>query len=145
MNLTSAEWQPILDQLDLRPPASLSETTVLQHAFPRALPEDYLQFLQVSDGAIGHGPNLFIIIDQCGEVLELNRLSGIEISDPPMVIIGSDGCGNILAIDLHTSTSSEEKYIWLDSMELEPEAARLRTRSLFELLVALDRYYESLR
>ena len=58
----------LLCQLELRQGATVEAITALQESLGTALPSDYLDFLQRSDGGIGHGPDLFVILDRAGDV-----------------------------------------------------------------------------
>ena len=105
------------------------------------LPNDYISFLHQSNGAIGVGPNLYVVLWRAEEIVQLNEASGVREFAPGLLLIGSDGCGNLLGIDTRSMMPEEMTYVWVDSMSLEWDEIRHTADSLGDLLEHLDQYY----
>ncbi|MEO7715770.1 MAG: SMI1/KNR4 family protein [Capsulimonas sp.] len=115
----------ILSQLDLRSGATEEEIQKLaQYVLTltdQPLPDDYLDFLRTSNGAIGHGPDLFVNLRGAQDVSEATIGYGAAEFFPGLIIIGTDGCGNLIAVDLTPASSEGYKYILFDSLDLDRE------------------------
>jgi len=135
----------ILNQLELKPPATEQAIEQLlafaKTTYETSLPEDYLAFLRFSDGCCGIGPNLFVTFEPAAEIGETTIGYGALEFAPGAVIIGSDGCGNIIGIDTRPALPDRMTYFWVDPIVLDWNEIALRTPSLADLLVSLDRYY----
>src|ERR1700674_1037039 len=98
----------------LRPnPAAKEELIEELHRFVTVgLPSDYIQFLLSANGANGIGPNLFVHIWPAGEIANLNKEyhSGAPVSG--LLLIGDDGCGNLLGIDTRSNNPQKMNYCW---------------------------------
>ena len=127
----------LLRELDLRQGATQEAITALQKTLGTALPPDYLDFLRHSDGGIGHGPDLFVILDRAGEVAATTAGYGANEFVPGLIIFGSDGCGNVLGIDTRSHDPTAMDYMMFDACCLEWDEARHRSRSLAHLLECL--------
>ena len=93
-----------LCQLELRQGATREANAALQESLGTALPSDFLDFLRRTDGGIGHGPDLFVILDRAAEVAATTAGYGAPEYAP-----GLKGQGEYLALALSdgsTSTSS---------------------------------------
>ena len=86
----------------------------------RRLPSDYIEFLRESNGTIGKGPDLYIVLDKAEEVAATTEGYGTSESAPGLVIIGSDGLGNLIGIDCKASTSAK-RYLRADPLSIARE------------------------
>jgi hypothetical protein len=100
--------------LDLRDGASEEQLRTLEEHLSVRLPEDYRALLRMSNGAVGHGPDLFVIMDSAEEVPEDTTGRGAAEYVPGMIIIGSDGCGNVLGIDTRSGDPERMTYVMVD-------------------------------
>ena len=105
----------LLCQLELRQGATVEAITALQESLGTALPSDYLDFLQRSDGGIGHGPDLFVILDRAGEVAATTVGYGAPEYAPGSIISGSDGCSNVLGMETRSHDPVVMDYVMFDA------------------------------
>ena len=139
-----ASFQSYVRQLSLRPGASEQSILDMSRCCSFRLPPDYLNFLRFSNGAIGIGPNLFVVIWSTEEAVESNRDYNTDDLAPGLFLIGSDGCGNLLGIDTRSGEPDEMSYVWFDSMDMDWDAITTRCSSFGALLDYLNRYYGKL-
>jgi hypothetical protein len=87
----------LIEQLEKRDGAAEGAIdTLLQwvaREYQAALPADYIAFLRYSNGTIGRGPDLHIILNKAEEVAATTEGYGRAEFAPALVIIGSDGYG----------------------------------------------------
>ncbi|WP_165864595.1 SMI1/KNR4 family protein [Capsulimonas corticalis] len=114
-----------MNQLELKAEATEEEIQKLvqyvRTLTNHSLPDDYLEFLRLSNGATGHGPDLFVNLPGGEGVAELTVGYGVAEYFPGLIIIGSDGCGNLIGVDLTTSSSQDCKYVLFDCIDLDRE------------------------
>ena len=119
--------------------ASEEEITALEAILDTALPNDYLDFLRGNNGIVEAGPASFAILDPAKEVFATT--CGYNPSDefaPGLVVIGSDGCGNLLGIDTRSRDPADMDYVLFDSCNIAWQEERLRVNSLGQLLKHLE-------
>jgi hypothetical protein len=127
------------EQLRLNSPASEGALADLVDNVGIPMPNDYIEFLRVSNGATGTGPDIFVNLKPAEEVLEATRAYGASEFWPGLVVIGGDGLGNIIAIDGRQRDPMRTTYIVLDPVWLDPdsESCQHRSNTLRDVLVYL--------
>jgi hypothetical protein len=136
-------WQ----QLELSPGAPPDALEELRKAAGADLPSDYLAFLSRTNGALGTGPDLFVILWPAEEIMEATEGYKTAEFAPGLLTIGSDGCGNLLGIDLRSEVQEEGRYLWFDSMSMDWEVIdsdsplAMHSDSLLGLFAEIDAYY----
>jgi hypothetical protein len=123
-----------LHQIKFREGATTEEITTLQKNLNTVLPADYLDFLRYSNGGIGHGPELFVILDHVNEVATTTEGYAAPEFAPGLAIFGSDGCGNLLGIDTRNGNPETMEYVFVDPYSMDWEEIGCRTTSLSRLL-----------
>src|SRR5437588_12954581 len=99
-----------------------------------ALPHEYREFLQGSNGATGIGPNLFVVLWPTEELLDVNREYGSEEFADGLFLVGSDGCGNLIGVDTRSGDANQMPFVWFDAICMSWSAIRHRSNSFAELL-----------
>src|SRR3569833_2218596 len=115
----------------------LLKSYIARIGVPCKLPEEYEALLRSSNGLVGRGPRLFMILDPADDVVSNTEASPVTEFTPGILIIGSDGCGQWLGIDIR-SESSSPRYLWLDPISFDYEDNLWCANSLtalFEFLV----------
>lgn len=137
----SPSFTKLLEQLDLRPAASADAINILvdyvKGHFRVPPPADYLEFLRLSNGGIGHGPNLYVNLGSAKEVPQITEGYRALRFAPGLLIIGGDGLGNIIGIDIRNHRHI--KYVWLDPVSIDWEFINHSAQSLHEMLAFLDK------
>ncbi len=120
----------LLRQIKRNPGADEADLVALQSGVG-TLPRDYLDFLRGGNGGVGHGPDLWVILEPARRVVEATSGYG---APEGLVIIGSDGLGNVLGIDVRGRTRDSMKYVRLDPVVMELDEVEFSGASLLELL-----------
>lgn len=144
--------------MDVLPPEILAQIETYDGASENALkkladfikahfdaepPQDYLDFLRFSNGGQGIGPNLFVILDSSEDV----PVRGLGYSEflAGGLIVGGNGCGNVLGMDLRNKT--EKDYFLADPICMvwnDKYSFSVHGSSFVELLINMDSYYAGL-
>ena len=103
------------DHVERRPGASRAAISKAEQSLDCKLPDDYVRFLGRSNGLSGW---------MKGSPIELWPVEGLATcnSESPsygdgIVLIGSDGCGNVVALDLSARPSSVLAFPWIGGPE----------------------------
>jgi hypothetical protein len=94
-------------EFNCNPPTAEAEIQRFQENAEIHLPDDYLRFLQYSNGGEGFIGNAYVILWRLEELLHLNQGYKVEEFAPGLFLFGSDGGGEAFAFDMRS-----------DSMEL---------------------------
>lgn len=132
----------LLRQLELKEGATEEALAALQESLGTRLPADYLDLLRYSNGAVGIGPNLFVILAPAEEVAENTSGYGAPKYAPGLIIFGSDGCGNLLGIDTRNPEPAAMEYVLFDAICLDWDEENGRVKSLSDLLRIPAQYGE---
>src|SRR5438874_5179421 len=124
----------ILNQLDLHRGATGDVIDAMLRDNGTLLPDDYLDFLRQSNGAIGHGPDLFVILEPAEKIRETTL--GYASDCPWLIVVGGDGCGNIIGIDARSRDPKEMDYVVLDPvwLDLDSESCQYRSKKFIGVL-----------
>jgi hypothetical protein len=132
----------LLDQIERRPPASDEELKSMVARIGVEPPGDYLEFLRQSNGGTGSGPDIFVILYSAKEVGTPELDYGAPEDAPGLIVIGGDGCGNILGIDTRKPDRRLHEYVVLDPvwMDLDSESVQYRGKAFSDMLQHVSRY-----
>lgn len=92
--------QQYLQELGVRPGASRCELARLCELSAISFPEDYLAFLQETNGAEGMLGSSYVVFWRTEDLLEYQQGGAIAQFFPGIFLIGSDGGGEAFGIDL---------------------------------------------
>jgi len=93
-----------LNGLTLRPGAGEADIVDEERRLGLRLPEDYVAFLRVSDGAEGFiGDNSYVILWSSKELSSMNDAYEVQKYVPGLLIIGSSGGGEAYGFDTRGS------------------------------------------
>jgi hypothetical protein len=123
-------------QLELHPGASEQAIKEMIEGVGMRLPQDYIDFLRRSNGAEGHGPDLFVILQPAEKVPEMTAGYGATEFCPGLVVIGGDGLGNIIGVDGRSHDPQQMEYVLLDPvwLDLDSASCQHRSRTLQDML-----------
>lgn len=93
----------LISRLKLRPGASDEAINNLQDEFGVQFPEDYINFLKLSNGAHGFVGNAYLILDPVEDIPERNKVLAIDEFAPGLLLFGSDGGGEGYFFDIRSS------------------------------------------
>lgn len=132
----------LADQLMLNAGATEEAIDGMLKSLGVPLPEDYLDFLRHSNGCIGVGPDLFVILDRAEKVHAYTIGYGVTKSYNGLVIIGGDGCGNIIGIDARTRDPKKMAFVVVDAvwLDLESQSCQYRATTLNGILKNVATY-----
>lgn len=124
-------------EFETRAGASEDALAAAQRDLGVALPDDYVAFLRQSDGAGGWLGDSPVQLWPAGELAHHNR----EQPDygEGLVLIGSDGCGNALALNLASTPATAVAFPWVGGPE--PEATETYAGGFAELLSDYGRWF----
>lgn len=95
-----AELHGILNEQNLRPPATDQDIGDAETSLGLTLPADYVEFLKLSDGYAGFiGDATFLDMWPVSDLATRNREYGVETYAPGLLAIGSDGGGEMYGFD----------------------------------------------
>ena len=120
----------LYDQLVMKSGATEQAINGMLELLGTPLPEDYLDFLRKSNGCIGKGPDLFVILDPAEKVYAFTVGYGTNKSINGLVVIGGDGCGNIIGIDARSRDPKTMAFVVVDSVWLDLDSESCQYRSL---------------
>jgi len=128
-----------LDQLEMRAGASEHAIDQMLTDLKAPLPADYVAFLRRSNGAVGHGPDLFVILEPAERIREATIEYGAAEYYPGLVVIGGDGCGNLLGINGRSCDPEQMEYVVFDPvwLDLESESCQHRSKTLQDVFAYL--------
>ena len=88
--------------------------------------KDYIDFLSISNGGTGIGPDLFVTL------LRAEDVAGPDFSCddlvPGLIIIGGDGLGNDLGIDARTGQPLSQDFVVFDPVWLDLDSVSVQYR-----------------
>lgn len=92
--------QRFLEQLELRPPATASTIAMAEDQLGAKLPEQYVRFLEFTDGGEGFiGENAYAMLWGVEELGSMNQAYEVEKYLPGLLLFGSDGAGEAYGFD----------------------------------------------
>ena len=113
------EGNPYLTRFKRHGAISSADVEAFESTIGLKLPEDYVDFMQESDGGVGligeHGFAQFWRIE---EILELNRAYLVSERVPGLFFFGSDGGNEAFAFDTRVSPMS---YVKVTFIPMSPE------------------------
>jgi len=139
----------LLDQIERRPGASEDTITDMVARIGAEPPGDYLDFLGLTNGGIGSGPDIHVILYAAEEVGDPKLDYAAPEIARGLLVIGGDGCGNILGIDMRNADPSRHDYVVLDPvwMDLDSVSVQYRGKTFWSMLSYLasrfDDYQQS--
>lgn len=96
------------------------------------LPEDYVQFVKVADGAEGFiNDTAYLALWKIGDLYSLNHSYRVEEYVPGCLLFGSDGGGEALAFDTRVAPFA---VVQIPFIGMEWKEARVLGRSFSEFL-----------
>lgn len=119
-----------INQLKMQKGASEKALKEMQKAIGMSLPEDYLEFMRRSNGAVGHGPDLFAIFEPVEKIFDTTKGYGATGEWTGLIVIGGDGCGNIIGIDGRSHDPHKMDYVVLDPIWLDLDSKSCQHRSM---------------
>jgi hypothetical protein len=139
----SAQLARILGGLDLEPPASPEAISqLIRHVsatYETSLPEDYLAFLQIANGADGELANGVPVVFWKAELLpQVNEETKTEEWMSGFFVIGSDTGDTLYGIDLRKDAPLE-RYLEADEGGMDWEYVFWRGTTFLDLLLYLGR------
>jgi SMI1/KNR4 family protein SUKH-1 len=98
-------------------PATSDALAALTAALDKPLPQDYMTFLERTNGGVGFIGKRYVILWSAEELIEVNRAYKVAEFFPNMFFIGTDGGGEAYAFDLSAkgATVFELPFIGLAS------------------------------
>jgi hypothetical protein len=95
-----------IERLKKKPPVTEAMINAFIPGSGTRLPDEYLEFLRISDGIEGFiGKNSYVIFWPLEELLELNKAYQVNEYAPGLFLFGSDGGGEAYAFDTRSSMS----------------------------------------
>src|SRR2546422_544384 len=101
----SPHFERLVSGLKMRAPATENAVSDFQRRSAVQLPQQYLDFLRVSNGAEGFIGNKYVIFWPIEELLELNEAYQVDDYAPGLFLFGSSGGGEAYAFDTRSSMS----------------------------------------
>lgn len=126
----------VFEQLKKEPPATEQAIIAMLNGVATNLPQDYLDFLRTTNGATGIGPDIWVNIAPAEEVVETTLGYGAFKYAPGLILVGTDGLGNVLGIDVRSGDTKSMRYVRLDPVWLELDTGSVQNNcdSFFALL-----------
>jgi hypothetical protein len=133
----------LLDQIERKPRASEEAIKAMVARIGVEPPGDYLDFLWLTNGGTGSGPDIFVILFAAEEVGTPELDYGAPEYAPGLMVIGGDGCGNIIGIDTRNTDPSLHEYVVLDPvwMDLDSESVQYRGKTFGDMFRHLVRRF----
>lgn len=104
MNLSIKE---LSKGFDIAGPATSLEITRIETHFGYLFPNDYKEFLQITNGLEGIANDEYLVLWGTSELIELNNAYKVQDYLQNIIIIGSDGAEDAFAFDI----SSVQPYV----------------------------------
>lgn len=131
-----AELCGILNERNLRPPATAALISEAEASLELTLPADYVEMLKVSDGYAGFiGDATFLDIWPVSDLATRNREYGVETYAPGLLAIGSDGAGEMYGFD---TRFGQWTIVQIPFVPMNWEAAQPVAPSFVEFLTNLS-------
>src|SRR5438552_3544406 len=98
------KFNKYIGRFTLKPGASVEEVKHIETQLGIAFPNEYLEFMRDSNGAVGSiGPSDFLVLWPIEDIPKANdQLNVIEVA-PGLLLFGSDGGGTLYGFDLRSS------------------------------------------
>ena len=124
-------------EFEARPGASEDQLAAAQRDLGAVLPADYIAFLRQSNGGVGW------LRDSPIQLWSAEQLAPWNSENPDygdgLVLIGSDGCGQALALDLSGTAPTAVVFPWIGGPE--PEVTETYAGGFSELLSDYGRWF----
>lgn len=117
--------------LELRPGAPKHLIEDMELKFRIKFPEDYKEFLAISNGVSGFVGQSYLIIWPLEDLEEINQLASINEFAPGLILFGSNGGGESYAFDARQADLS---FVEFYDMEMNLEKIRFCGYSFNEFL-----------
>jgi hypothetical protein len=103
--MMQADRERLLTKFNSNAPADARSVHQFETESGFKLPEDYVQFLQQTDGGEGFVGDAYLILWRVGELLEMNE--GYQVAEyaPGLFLFGSDGGGDAFAFDMRADST----------------------------------------
>lgn len=111
------EFSPYISYLTLKPGASKETISAVQAILAISLPEQYLDFLRLSNGADGFVGVSYLTLWALEELEQFNREYQVTEFAPGLLLIGSNGGGEAYAIDLQNNIFGMVPFIGMELAE----------------------------
>jgi len=97
----------MIASLELNEPATQNAIDEFQRVSGLKLPQDYVRFLMMSNGAEGIiGTKAYVMLWRLEELIELNEAYNVQEYAKGLFLFGSDGGGEAYAFDIRSQTIS---------------------------------------
>jgi SMI1 / KNR4 family (SUKH-1) len=127
--------EAIIRSLETRPGASEEALDSMLRQIGVQLPEDYLEFLRMSNGAAGEvGETGYIDLWSVEDIPDRNQDSDAEDIAPGLIEIGSNGSSTGYAIDTRSRDPANMTVVQFDLYGLGEGGIDFRVASFSELL-----------
>ncbi|MDR1853538.1 MAG: SMI1/KNR4 family protein [Azoarcus sp.] len=107
MTMNLADKERLLSKFNGNPPMNVSFIRKLESDSGLCLPDNYVRFLQQTDGGEGFIGNAYLILWRVGDLIEMNKAYQVADYAPGLFLFGSDGGDEAFAFDMRT----ESKFI----------------------------------
>ena len=107
-----------VDNLNLKQPAA--EAALKQLRSASRLPNDYVDFLRVSNGAEGFVGSSYLILFAAEAIESINQAAAVDRLAPGLIIFGSDGGGKSYAFDTRREEVTIVEFFDMDIGDEEP-------------------------
>jgi len=98
--MNNFELNKILKDFNCNPPVIANDIVVFQASNNITLPQEYVDFLKVSDGGEGFiGQNSYVIFWKLNELMKLNDAYQVRNYADKLFLFGSNGGGEAFAFD----------------------------------------------
>jgi len=123
----------ILSELSLSAPASSSDLERLSHFFSKKIPEEYMDFLLISNGGEGFLGNNYLILWKAEEIEKFNEEYESSQYAPGIILFGSNGGGEAFGFD----ANRENSIIAIPFVGMDLEFSKIISRKFDEFLFVL--------
>jgi len=97
--------QHVKDSCTTRAPASNAQLEQLRRDIGHELPDDYVRFLQLTDGMEGFiSENEYVLLWRCCQLAGLNRDYSDTVRAPQLILFGTDGGDGGFGFDMRVSS-----------------------------------------
>ena len=118
----------MLTRFNSNPPAAESAIKTFEEGAAFALPSDYREFLQRSNGGEGFVGPAYLILWRVEELQRLNLAYEVAEYAPGLVLFGSDGGGEAFAFDTRSTGTPivSVPFVGMDLEEARPIATSFK-------------------